>query len=478
VFGGCLSNGGISNPACMGGQLTSINGYLDGLPSIETLSGIGVWSKIAWQCEGSATLPAALAKAEQVLDYMVGPVESPATALAACGDVLPPRWRDSLVVTIVGAIDPNEKLGSRDTISVQQPIPYSIRFENAPNASAPAQQVVVSDPITLATLDPATVSLGPITFGSVRIIPPAGLSSFSTRVDLRPGHNLFVDVSVGVDPGSHALSWYFTSIDPSTGQPISPTSLDGFLPPNVTPPQGEGSVLFTVMPKPSLPGGTQIHNTATITFDQGAPATTDDWQNTVDNTAPASHVLPLQTYSDVPSIPVSWTAEGTPSDLRDFTICVSEDGAAFRVWRLNTTTGSDTLVPPPDHHHHGYAFYSVARDIAGNIEATPGGADATTQFRLDAGGAPGAPALALEGARPNPSVGTLHVRFTLPSREPATLELIDVAGRRVLRRDVGALGPGVHVVDIEEQRPLRPGLYFIRLAQAGREIAQRVAVIR
>ena len=55
------------------------------------------------------------------------------------------------------------------------------------------------------------------------------------------------------------LSWYFSSIDPATGQP--PTNpLAGFLPPNVTPPEGEGSVLFTVHAAAGLAGGTQISN--------------------------------------------------------------------------------------------------------------------------------------------------------------------------------------------------------------------------
>ena len=68
--------------------------------------------------------------------------------------------------------------------------------------------------------------------------------------------------------------------------------------------------------------------------------------------------------------------------------------------------------------------------------------------------------------------------FTLPSQEPATLELIDVAGRRVMRREVGSLGPGRHSLDMGASTRLRPGLYFLRLAQRGRVLNARVAVIR
>src|SRR5262249_15186178 len=156
-----------------------------------------------------------VAKAHQVLDFMVAPIEAPGSELSACSDVLPPRWRDSLAVTIVTSIDPNDKLGAQETLSVRQAIPYSIRFENASNASAPVQTVVISDPLDVSKVDPSTVSLDVITFGDVHIVPPPGLSSYATQVDLRPsGNNLLVNVSAGVDLFTGVMTWYFTSIDP------------------------------------------------------------------------------------------------------------------------------------------------------------------------------------------------------------------------------------------------------------------------
>jgi hypothetical protein len=57
---------------------------------------------------------------------------------------------------------------------------------------------------------------------------------------------------------------------------------------------------------------------------------------------------------------------------------------------------------------------------------------------------PGVEGLHLAGFAPNPSVGPLRVAFSLPSAEPATLEVVNVAGRRIARRDVGALDGGHH----------------------------------
>jgi hypothetical protein len=72
----------------------------------------------------------------------------------------------------------------------------------------------------------------------------------------------------------------------------------------------------------------------------------------------------------------------------------------------------------------------------------------------------------------------MRVWLTLPSRQAATLELIDVAGRRVARREVGWLGPGTHVVVLDPGPRMRAGLYFLRLTQGGRVLTARVAVVR
>jgi trimeric autotransporter adhesin len=472
VFRSCLSSV-VTNGACLGAQLDAIGAHLAASPHIETLSAIALWAKVAWNCEGAASLPAALAEAEQALDFMAGAIET-GSATAGCENVTKPQWRDVQTVSVVGSVDPNDKLGLAGTLSGQVVLPYSIRFENFATATAPAQDVIVTDQLDGSVLDLGTVSLDQIAFGNRRIFPPPGLASYSTTVDLRPEKNLLVNVSASLDPVTHVLSWYFNSIDPATGR--TPTDFQmGFLPPNVTPPQGEGSVLFTVMPKAGLSSGTQICNAASILFDDPPATITPSWLNGVDNSPPASHVLPLAPQSHQSSINVSWTADGSPPDLRDFTIYVKQDAGPYRVWRLNTTATSDTLKPPPDHQLHTFTFYSVARDLLGNIEAPPPTPDATTQSTTAVDEAIGPLDLAL-AARPNPVAGPLQVWLTLPSRDRATLELLDVAGRRVARREVGALGPGSHLVTLAA--PPRAGLYFLRLAQGSRVLRTRVAVLQ
>ena len=85
---------------------------------------------------------------------------------------------------------------------------------------------------------------------------------------------------------------------------------------------------------------------------------------------------------------------------------------------------------------------------------------------------------ALDPVRPNPSInGALRVGFTLVHPSPATLELIDVQGRRLVSRAVGSLGAGHHEVDLGQDRRLPPGVYLVRLRQVASSRTTRVAVI-
>ena len=79
---------------------------------------------------------------------------------------------------------------------------------------------------------------------------------------------------------------------------------------------------------------------------------------------------------------------------------------------------------------------------------------------------PAAPAsLSIRIASPNPSPGDWLVAFSLPSAAPAQLALLDLAGRRLATRDVGAFGAGRHELRFRSETALPAGLYFIRLSQ-------------
>jgi hypothetical protein len=90
----------------------------------------------------------------------------------------------------------------------------------------------------------------------------------------------------------------------------------------------------------------------------------------------------------------------------------------------------------------------------------------------------GAFRLHLEGLRPNPSPGSLRIAFGLADASSASLELVSVTGRRLLRREVGSLGAGTHTVELERPTGLSAGVYWIRLTQAGRTLTQQAVLAR
>jgi hypothetical protein len=83
---------------------------------------------------------------------------------------------------------------------------------------------------------------------------------------------------------------------------------------------------------------------------------------------------------------------------------------------------------------------------------------------------------ALAGVSPNPAIDQMSVSFVLASAEAATLDLIDVSGRRLLGRDVGALGAGSHRIDLVTAGLVPPGMYFLRLRQGARVASSRIVI--
>jgi uncharacterized protein (TIGR03437 family) len=280
------------------------------------------------------------------------------------------------------ANDPNGKVGPGGVGQAQYvtgtlPLPYIVYFENLDTASLPAQDVVITDQLNTALLDLGTFSFGPIAFGDKLILPPPGLTLFTANVDLRPAKPIFVRVTAGLNPNTGLITWQFNTLDPATGMPPDDPLL-GFLPPNVNSPEGQGSVLFTVKPKPNLASGTQISNQASIVFDVNAAINTPQWLNTIDNAKPASQVLALPS-TQCNGFQLQWSGTDAQSGIFGYTIFVSDNGGPFVTFLSNTVATSAVFS---GQFGHNYAFYSVAQDNVGNTEDAPATADTTTTIAV------------------------------------------------------------------------------------------------
>ena len=85
---------------------------------------------------------------------------------------------------------------------------------------------------------------------------------------------------------------------------------------------------------------------------------------------------------------------------------------------------------------------------------------------------PGLSPLSLSRAPSSPA--ELIVEFTLPVSAPASLEVFDAAGRRLLSRSLAGLEPGPHRLSLASRGELPSGSYFVRLRQGA--IARSVTV--
>jgi hypothetical protein len=285
-------------------------------------------------------------------------------------------------VKAVRSRDPNDKVGSHGSgvqqyVTAEEPFRYAIYFENVATATAPAQEVVITDQLDVSKFDLNTFQLGPVSFGKdVVVAPPPGLSEWTTDIDLRPGKNLIVRVVATLNKTTGLATWRFISLDPATKQPTE-DALAGFLPPNQNAPEGDGAVVFTVEAKPGQPTGTELRNVARVAFDTNAPINTPEWLNTIDNSPPVSHVLPLAANQSSTHFQVTWSGTDAGAGITSYTIYVSENGGAFRIWLENTTLTSAFYDATPN---ASVAFYSVAHDGAGNIEAAHASPDATVSL--------------------------------------------------------------------------------------------------
>jgi hypothetical protein len=296
----------------------------------------------------------------------------------------------------VNSYDPNDISASPQGVPDKNWIPavpqmrYVIHFENLPQATAAAEDIRVTarlDP----SLDASTVA---------------------------PDDSSFPGAQFAFDAMSRILTWMLPGIN---------------LPPNTQSPTGEGWVSFTAAPKGHLATGTPIHEIGQVFFDFNPPIITPESVSTVDADAPVSQVQALGATQPFTSFGVKWAASDVGSGIRDYTIYSSENGGPFRIWLNETTQTSATFTGNAG---STYAFYSVARDRVGNVEAAPLAADATTK----AG-----------GIAPPPGLGDVNLDTKVDVRDAIlvlkfTVKLIDLTDEQKANADMNLDGQ-INVLD-------------------------------
>ncbi|HQE93847.1 MAG TPA: carboxypeptidase regulatory-like domain-containing protein [Anaerolineae bacterium] len=271
--------------------------------------------------------------------------------------------------------DPNDKgaigVGTPGYVVAGTPLIYTIHFENVPTATAPAQQIVITDVLD-TRLDWSTFELLEIGFNNTVLDVPAGRQFFTDEATVATDSNP-VRVTAVLHAPTGAVRWEMRSNDPVTNDwPEDP--LAGFLPPNDAEHRGEGYVMFAIRPQAGLADGTTITNQARIVFDVNPPMDTNVVTNTLDLLPPVSQVEPLSPTVTSP-FTVTWSGSDSGSGVRVYDLYVATDGGAFVLWQATVTTTQASFVGEIGHQ---YAFYSVATDAVGQREAAPATPDAVT----------------------------------------------------------------------------------------------------
>jgi PKD repeat protein len=383
-------------------------------------------------------------------------------AVKDCLDCLPPLKPDSILPRY--SFDPNVKegpsgYGDHNYTRWQDPLVYSIHFENQVSASAPASEVVVTDYLDASKLDLSTLKFLGFGFSDTTVRYSIADTMVIQDIDLRPSKNSIVRVSSMID-SVNKLSFHFTTYDPATMK-LTNSIDDGFLNPNVNGTEGMGYVSYQVNAKPGLPTGTIINNTAKIVFDYNAPILTNIWTNGIDKEKPASKVLEEVVKINDSTFKINWEGSDTHAGVFFYRIMLSEDGGPFSEWIATDTTSGNFVAKESV----TYRFYSIAEDFVGNIEDAPASADLVLVNTVGVKQLDNTKNITLY---PNPTTGKVAVNGILKGDE---IRISATDGKSISKQVAGSSS---QTFDLSQQSP---GIYFLTVVSQSGKI-QTLKVIK
>ncbi len=375
-------------------------------------------------------------------------------------------------IEAVNSFDPNEKYGPQgyteaNYIAETRQMSYQISFENKAEATAPAQEVWIIDTLESELYDLANFSFGAVGFGDSIFFVNPGIHEFGLEADLRPEKEAIVRMEGKLDVEQRILSFHFITLDPETTDLVEDV-FGGFLPPNVTSPEGEGFVTFTIGLFDNIQHEDVVQNQASIYFDANAPIVTNNFLNTFDLEAPSSELVINNPVSTDTLLTVSVNGADDGSGIRSYEVYVSENDGEFMLHSIQHTnaflfTGEYGV---------SYQFYSIAIDSVGNKEAEPGTADAEVTIVTDvveiADTWPGFK------VTPIPARDNLLIEFYQPANSRTSCTLLDLTGKEVMILFDDQLAAGQH--QFRRAIDLLPGIYLIRLQNETRQAVKKFIV--
>lgn len=435
--------------------------------SLKTKYGIGMLEALV----GCVPLPTDTLR-DRIFKRMfqtAGYVSTGESIISECLPLIPSNWPSQVIVNFVGSHDPNEKLGPagigvENYVTPTSSSPFVIKFENLPEATAPAQTVIIEDVIDSTVFDLTSFQLGFITLKDSIINIPAGLKHFETDVDLRPSNNIIARIVADFNQTTGLAKWTFTSIDPATLLETT-APLAGIIPPNVNAPEGEGAVMFSIKPIAAIGHDVLLKNKATIYFDTNEPIITNEWFNTSDIIKPQSQVTTVtQAQSGSSDIVLNWSGSDLGSGVRSYEIFYSINGGPFEILKSNITATSYTFTGNID---TSYSFFTIATDNVGNVEdlKTTGEAQITLGTKQNQ---------FFKGVTiyPNPNKGNFTLFINSNYNETVDIEVTDLVGRNILSLShILKSGENYIPININEN-----GVYLINVNNQKSKVVKKVII--
>ena len=345
------------------------------------------------------------------------------------------------------SVDPNNKTGpgipGDNFLNGQGRLPYTIQFENLATASAAAQEVIITDTLDKSVYDLSTFQFIDYGFDTINIPVVSSAIKFVDIYDLRPGQPNLLRIEGKLDTVSGVVSWAFTTLDLLTMQ-LTDSVFQGFLPPNINAPEGQGYVSYSLKLKEGLAQGTFIQNEASIVFDVNDPIITNTWENIYDQFAPNSAVNSNIAKINDTTFLIAWNGVDDISGIRDYDIYVSEDGAPFQLLLLGV---EDTAMEFIGQIGSTYEFYSIAVDSAGNVEDVPGSPDASLTVTVSLEEEWSLKKASIGKLFPNPAKESVFLPVYLPEAAHVRICLIDFTGRELGILENQKIQPGEHQLE-------------------------------
>lgn len=381
-------------------------------------------------------------------------------------------WLDILYYPVFN-LDPNAKYGlpgytPEEYIGPQSKMGYQIQFENKNTATAPAQEVVILDTLTFSKIDLSNFSFGAFGWGDTLLFPLPGSREFGIDVDLRPEKNLIVRVTGELNEVEKIVKWRFLSLDPAT-MDLTFDPLGGFLPPNLSPPEGEGFVTFATGISDDIENDESVENRAAIVFDLNEPILTNLHKNTFDLAAPASELSAAVASTTDTLINLSVTSFDGESQVRYVELWVSENDSMF-VFNQSEYGAEFTFAGKPN---SNYKFYSIAVDSVGNRESIPNIPDAEVMIIVGTNDLFLADAIKIY---PVPATNELILELNVVTTSSLSIVLKDHTGRLVQPLFRGNFNAGSYRLPL--RLDVTSGMYFLVISDGERYKTEKIVIIR